>query len=148
VPDNTSQAADSQKSKDQSAGDAQGGSKNKEQEEKKKESSVHSQLSSSLMDTSQDEQAKREAEKAAKQAKKGLSQAELEAEIEVSLKETETIFLMHFPGVVVNHDTEENTQTIALNKEYEALRQNKIGSDSYMARGTQTLNPTQKVKPV
>jgi hypothetical protein len=55
VPDNTSQAADSHKSKDQSAGDAQGGSKNKEQEEKKKESSVHSQLSSSLMDTSQDE---------------------------------------------------------------------------------------------
>jgi len=40
--DNTSQAADSQKSKDPSAGDPAGGSKNKEQEEKKKESSVHS----------------------------------------------------------------------------------------------------------
>ena len=110
--DNTSQAADSQKSKDPSAGDAQGGSKNKEQEEKKKESSVHSQLSSSLMDTSQDEQAKREAEKAAKEAKKGLSKAELESDVVVILKETETVWLMQFPGVVVNHDTDENTEAI------------------------------------
>jgi len=94
------------------------------------------------MDTSQDEQAKREAEKAAKKAKKGLSKDELEADIEVVLKESETVFLMHFPGLVVNHDTDENTDTIAKNKEYEALRQNKIGSDSYTARGTQTLNPT------
>jgi hypothetical protein len=64
------------------------------------------------MDTSQDEQAKKEAERAAKQAKKGLSAAELEAEVEVILKETDTVFLMHFPGVVVNHDTDENTDTI------------------------------------
>ena len=98
------------------------------------------------MDTSQDEQAKREAEKAAKQAKKGLSKDELEAEVQVILKESETVFLMHFPGVVVNHDTDENTETIRCNKEYEALRQSKIGSDSFTARGTQTLNPTQKPK--
>lgn len=53
---------------------------------------------------------------------------------------------MHFPGVVVNHDTDENTDAIRRNKEYDALKTSKIGSDSFTARGTQTLNPTQKVK--
>ena len=43
---------------------------------------------------------------------------------------------MHFPGVVVNHDTDENTAVIGFNKEYEALRQSKIGSDSFTARGS------------
>ena len=74
------------------------------------------------MDTSQDEQAKKDAEKAAKAAKKGLSEAEKEAEVTVTLTETETVTLMFFPGIVINHDTDENTACIEANKEYEVLR--------------------------
>ena len=74
------------------------------------------------MDTSQDEQAKKEAERAAKAAKRGLTEAELEMEVEVDLVETDTITMMFYPGVVVNHDTQENTDALKDNKDYEALR--------------------------
>jgi hypothetical protein len=97
------------------------------------------------METSEDEEAKRkEAEKAAKKAKKGFSAEELEEIIDVELSETDTITLLHIPGVVVNHDTPEHTQAVEDNKVYDTLKQNKIGSDSYTMRGSQTLNLTQK----
>lgn len=46
----------------------------------------------------------------------------------------------------VNQDTEEHTRCTQDNKDYDILKQAKIGSDSYMNRGSQTLNLTQKVK--
>jgi len=51
-------------------------------------------------------------------------------------------------STIVNQDTEEDTAQEKFNKEYEELRQNKIGSDSYMNRGSQTLNLAQKSKNV
>jgi len=98
------------------------------------------------METSEDEDMKKkEAQKAAK-SKKGLTEEELNTIIDVELKETNTITLMMIPGTAVNHDTEEHVQATADNKAYEQLKQNKIGSDSYNDRGTQTLNLTQKSK--
>jgi hypothetical protein len=44
--------------------------------------------------------------------------------------------LLHIPGVVVNHDTEEHTKAVEENKIYDTLKQNKIGSDSYTLRGS------------
>ena len=147
IPDGSasgSQPADSvnaqvtQKSQDKNAEE-----KKKEGDKVKKESmSIHSQLTSSLMETSEDEEVKRkEAQKAAK-AKKGFTEEELNQIIDVELKETNTITLMVIPGTAVNHDTEEHVQATADNKTYEQLKQNKIGSDSYTVRGTQTLNLT------
>lgn len=99
------------------------------------------------METSEDEEARRkEAERAAKKAKKGFSEAELNQIIDVELKETTTITFMFIPGTVVNTETAEVEVVTADNKNYEALKQSKIGSDSYTARGTQTLNLTQKHK--
>jgi hypothetical protein len=115
-----------------------GGEDKKKEEEKKKESgSIHSQLTSSLMETSEDEEARRkEAERAAKKAKKGFSEAELNQIIDVELKETNTITFMFIPGTVVNTETSEVELVTAENKNYEALKQSKIGSDSYTVRGT------------
>ena len=101
------------------------------------------------METSEDEEAKRkEAEKAAKKGRKGMTPEELEkflnSTVDVNLKETKTITLMVIRGVVVNQDTDEHTAALSDNKLYEQLKQNKIGSDSYMTRGSQTLNLTQK----
>ena len=99
------------------------------------------------METSEDEEARRkEAERAAKKAKKGFSEAELNQIIDVELKETSTITFMFIPGTVVNTETAEVDVVDADNKTYEALKQSKIGSDSYTMRGTQTLNLTQKHK--
>ena len=117
---------------------ADGDSKKKKDEDKtKKESmSIHSQLSSSLMETSEDEERKKKEEADAKKRKKGLSQAELEADVDVNLKETKTITLLIIRGTAVNQDTEEHTQATQDNKDYETLRQAKIGSDSYTNRGS------------
>lgn len=100
-----------------------------------------------MAETSEDEEAKKkEAEKAAKAKKKGFSEAELNEIIDVELAETSTITFLHIPGVVVNHDTDEHVQAVAENKVYATLKENKIGSDSYTLRGSQTLNLTQKYK--
>ena len=125
IPDGSQSNVDSNQMTDKSQGASQGESKKKEPEEKKKKESmsIHSQLDSSLMETSEDEEAKRkEAEKAAKKAKKGFSQAELEEIIDVELSETDTITLLHIPGVVVNHDTEEHTKAVEDNKIYDTLK--------------------------
>ena len=47
---------------------------------------------------------------------------------------------------MVNDDLAEKTKSG--NERYDALRKNKIGSDSYMIRGSQTLNLTQKTKNI
>lgn len=85
-----------------------------------------------MLETSEDEEAKKkEAEKAAKKAKKGLSEKEINALVDIELSETNTMWMLHIPGVVVQMDTEEHTEVTNNNKKYEELKANKIGSDSY-----------------
>ena len=113
----------------------------KKEEQKKETTSQHSQMTSSMMETSEDErEKKRLEEEKKKQKKKGITEEELNAIVDVEIKETKTITLLHIPGICVNHDTEEAAQAMADNKRYEALKQSKIGSDSFTVRGTQTLN--------
>ena len=45
-------------------------------------------------------------------------------------------------------DTEDHLQVTNENKKYKELQDNKIGSDSYTERGSQTLNLAQKVKEI
>ena len=127
---------------------ADGDSKKKPDGEKQgDEKPEENTFSSMAADTSEDEDAKRkEALKNAKKAKKGLTAAEMEATVDVNLKETKTITLVIIRGTVLNQDSEEQIQATADNKEYDQLKQNKIGSDSFMHRGSQTLNLTQKHK--
>jgi len=44
--------------------------------------------------------------------------------------------LLAIRGTVVNQETEEHAQATTDNKAYEELRKAKIGSDSYMIRGS------------
>jgi len=92
------------------------------------------------------DQEEKEAAKKSKKDKKALTEAELEETVDVELTETSTITLLHIPGVVVNHDTPPYFEAQKNNKAYEALRQSKIGSDSYMIRGSQTGVFTSKTK--
>ena len=56
--------------------------------------------------------------------------------------------MLFIAGVLVAHDTEEHSQVTSDNKKYEELKANKLGSDSYTERGSQTLNLTQKAKEI
>ena len=91
--------------------------------------------------------AKKKAEADAKKQKsKQLTAAQLEELVDVELKETDTITLLMIPGAVVNSDTDEERQAKENNSIYGQLKQNKIGSDLYNIRGSQTLNSGQKHK--
>ncbi len=108
---------------------------------------MQSQLTSSLLETSEDEEAKRkEKEKTDKKNKKGLSDKEIEAPVDIELSESDTIELLFIPSSYVQNDTEDHQLALSVNKKYEELKANKIGSDSYTERGSQTLNLTQKMK--
>jgi len=97
---------------------------------------MHSQLTSSLLETSEDEEAKKEKEKQEKKVKKGLSEKEIDAIIDIELCETETFDLLFIPSSLVQNDAEEYTAIASENKKYEELKANKVGSDSYMQRGS------------
>ena len=110
---------------------------------------MHSQLTSSLMETSEDEEAKKkEQEKQDKKAKKGLTERDLDQVVDIELGETNTFDLLFIPSSLVQNDAEEYTVIASENKKYEELKSNKVGSDSYMQRGSQTLNLTLKSKEI
>ena len=110
---------------------------------------MQSQLTSSLLETSEDDEAKKKAdEKLSKKKKKDLTEKEQEAIVDIELGESETFDLLFIPSSLVPNDTPEHTQIANENKLYDALKANKIGSDSYTERGSQTLNLTQKLKEI
>jgi hypothetical protein len=131
----------------------EGGSKEEKKKEDKKDPVAESQqsgMTSSLLETSEDEEAKRkEAEKAAKKAKKGLSESELNAEVAITLCETPTETILFIPGVYVGGDKEDEfAAATRANMNYTALQEKKISSDTYIDRGSQTLNLTQKTREI
>ncbi len=68
--------------------------------------------------------------------------------VDIELVETETFEILFIPSSLVQNDTDEHTIVANENKKYEELKANKIGSDSYTERGSQTLNLTHKIKEV
>ena len=107
-------------------------------------------MTSSLLETSEDEEAKRkEAEKAAKSKSNGLSEAELNADVAIVLSETKTETILFIPGVYVGGDKEEEfVAATNANLQYTKLQEKKISSDTYVDRGSQTLNLTQKTREI
>lgn len=110
---------------------------------------MHSQLTSSLLETSEDEEAKKkELEKQDKKAKKGLTEKEIEAIIDIELSETNTFSILFIASSMVQNDGPDYTVIASENKKYDELKAAKVGSDSYMQRGSQTLNLTLKSKEI
>lgn len=105
-------------------------------------------MTSSLMETSEDEEAKKkEAEK--KKSKKGLTSEELKMDVNIELTETNTSTILFLPSIhVVDDQLDEYNRVIEMNKKYEELERNKVGSDTYHDRGSQTINLTQKTRDV
>ena len=133
---------------------AQEGQTQEESKEPKKDGkpnmSMTSQgLNSSLMESSDDEaaKAKKEAEKG-KKGSKGFSEKELNVEVNIELVETDTMIFFAVPGITGVHETPEYTEIHEENTKYETLLVNKKGSDSYEARGAQTMNSTMKAREV
>ncbi len=58
------------------------------------------------------------------------------------------MIMMHIPGVAISMDDENRDVVKNENTKYEELKQNKIGSDDYTARGSQTMNFNMKSKEV
>jgi hypothetical protein len=109
---------------------------------------MQSQLTSSLVETSEDEERrKRDAEKK-KEKKRGFTSTELDEPIDVELKETETQIMLIIPSRIVLADTPDEIKIQEDFKKYQELLQNKKGSDSYMMRGTQTINLAHKHKSI
>lgn len=110
---------------------------------------ANSHLTSSLIETSEDEEGKRkDAEREEKKVKKGLSEEEKMANVDIILEETNTITMLYIPSISVMTESEENEVVNRQVKAYQDLLKNKVGSDSYNTRGSQTFNLTQKVKEV
>lgn len=101
------------------------------------------------METSEDEEAKKkEQEKLDKKTKKGLTEKELDFVVDIELGETNTFDLLFIPSSTIQNEGEEFNQVASMNKKYDELKANKVGSDSYMQRGSQTLNLTLKSKEI
>ena len=88
----------------------------------------------SVGETSEDDEARKKAAKKSKH--KELSEAELKKLIDIELCETETLTLIHIPGVIVPHETDEYNIVVDNNKKYTELLANKVGSDNYAVRGS------------
>ena len=101
------------------------------------------------METSEGEEEKRkQMERESKKQKKGLTEKELDQLVDIELSETNTFTMMFIPGILVSHDSEEHNVVTLENKKYEELKANKLGSDSYTDRGSQTMNLAQKNREV
>jgi len=104
---------------------------------------MQSVMSSSLVETSEDEEAKRKEKEKSKKDKKGeLTEKELDKDIDIEIAETETMTILFIPGNFVPHESEDFAAVETANNKYKQLLQNKIGSDNYKDRGSQTINLT------
>ena len=103
-------------------------------------------MSSSLVETSEDESAKKREKEKNKSGKKSgeLEEEELNKDVDIEIAETETMTFLFIPSTMVTVDSSEYQAVDDANKKYEDLLKNKIGSDNYKDRGSQTINLTQK----
>ncbi|KAK9829743.1 hypothetical protein WJX72_007628 [[Myrmecia] bisecta] len=75
-----------------------------------------------------------------------LTAADLERSVCVTLRETETMWLLDLPGTTVNMDSEEARAVEQANQRYKELLKVKESSDRYIEAEAQTLNPLLKTK--
>lgn len=77
-----------------------------------------------------------------------LTEADLDKMVHLTLSETETIWMLDFPGTCVAEDNEIAESVKEKNQRYEELLKNRVGNDSYVERGMQTFNSGQKSKEI
>ncbi|KAJ7383395.1 WD repeat-containing protein 78 [Desmophyllum pertusum] len=77
-----------------------------------------------------------------------LTEADLDKMVHLTLTETETIWMLDFPGTCVAEDNDIAESIKGQNQRYEELLKNRVGNDSYVERGMQTFNNGQKSKEI
>jgi len=77
-----------------------------------------------------------------------LTEADLDKMVHLTLSETDTIWMLDFPGTCVAGDSEIAEEIKEKNQRYEELLKNRVGNDSYVERGMQTFNSGQKSKEI
>lgn len=107
-------------------------------------------LASPLIEEGADEEAELEAKADTGMEALDLSPDELEEPVTLTLTETDTITLLHIPGVKVQQDTPEHDTVSKQNEAYDEVcnTYRKGGGDIAGHRHTQTLNWAQKNKEV
>lgn len=81
-------------------------------------------------------------------AREEITVADLDKMVHLTLSETETIWLLDFPGTCVAEDSEIAEGIKDKNQRYEELLKNRVGNDSYVERGMQTFNNGKKSKEI
>lgn len=81
-------------------------------------------------------------------AREELTEADLDKTVHLTLSETDTIWLLDFPGTSVAEDSEIAEGIKEKNQKYEELLKNRVGNDSYVERGMQTFNNGKKSKEI
>lgn len=77
-----------------------------------------------------------------------LTEKDLDKMVHITLTETDTIWMLDFPGTCVGEDNEIAESVKEKNQRYDELLKNRVGNDSYVERGMQTFNNGQKSKEI
>ena len=79
---------------------------------------------------------------------KGVKDEDLDKYIDIDLKETETFTIFFIPSTAVSAKAENKEEIDKINASYKNLLKEKVGSDNFKSRPSQTTNFMQKIKDV
>uniref|UniRef100_A0A8C4W481 Dynein axonemal intermediate chain 4 n=1 Tax=Gopherus evgoodei TaxID=1825980 RepID=A0A8C4W481_9SAUR len=80
--------------------------------------------------------------------KEQLTKEDIDKRVDIYLTETETIWLLDMPTVMMSVESEDAEKVQERNKDYIELCKNKVGNDRFVERMMQTLNGAPKTKEV
>ncbi|CAM5162488.1 unnamed protein product [Natator depressus] len=80
--------------------------------------------------------------------KEQLTKEDIDKRVDIYLMETETIWLLDMPTVMVSTESEDAEKVQEQNKDYIELCKNRVGNDRFVERMMQTLNGAPKNKEV
>ena len=79
---------------------------------------------------------------------KGVKDEDLDKLVDIDLTETETFTIFFIPSIAVSAKAENREEIEKINSHYKNLLKEKIGSDNFKARPSQTTNLMQKTKDI
>ncbi|KAM9129256.1 dynein axonemal intermediate chain 4 isoform 2-T2 [Pangshura tecta] len=80
--------------------------------------------------------------------KEQLTKEDIDKRVDIYLTETETIWLLDMPTVMISVESEDAEKVQERNKDYIELCKNRVGNDRFVERMMQTLNGAPKTKEV
>ncbi|OMJ85725.1 hypothetical protein SteCoe_12921 [Stentor coeruleus] len=95
-----------------------------------------------------DDTGKERVTEAPKEEAKGIPDEDLDKFIDIDLKETETFTVFWIPSIAVSAKADNKEELDKINASYKNLLKEKIGSDNFKSRPSQTLNLMQKNKDI